>query len=79
MGPPNATWGQIIGQAQGNPEVLKQQEVIKSLQNVLQTNVSVCTSLGNPFISQMATMVDTMLQVCAAGAFGTAAAPYVSL
>jgi hypothetical protein len=23
----------------------------------------VCTSLGNPFISQMATMVDTMLQV----------------
>lgn len=65
MTPPNATWGQILAQAQANPEVLKQQEVIKSLQNVLQTNVSVCTSLGNPFISQMAQMVDSMLQVCA--------------
>jgi hypothetical protein len=64
MGPPNNTWGQILAQAQANPEVLKQQEVIKSLQNVLQTNVSVCTSLGNPYINQMAQMVDSMLQVC---------------
>jgi exportin-1 len=63
MAPPNATWGQILAQAQANQEVLKQQEVIKSLQNVLQTNVSVCTSLGNPYISQMAQLVDTMLQV----------------
>lgn len=63
MAPPNSTWGQILAQAQANPEVLKQQEVIKSLQNVLQTNVSVCTSLGNPYISQMAQMVDSMLQV----------------
>src|SRR5689334_15780647 len=63
MGPPNATWGQILAQVPQNPEVLKQQEVIKSLQNVLQTNVSVCTSLGNPYINQMATMVDSMLQV----------------
>lgn len=63
MGPPNTTWGQILAQAQANAEVLKQQEVIKSLQNVLQTNVAVCTSLGNPFISQMAQMVDSMLQV----------------
>lgn len=66
MGPPNTTWGQILVQAQANPEVLKQQEVIKSLQNVLQTNVSVCTSLGNPYINQMAQMVDSMLQVCQA-------------
>lgn len=67
MGPPNTTWGQILAQAQANPEVLKQQEVIKSLQNVLQTNVSVCTSLGNPYISQMAQMVDSMLQVWLGG------------
>lgn len=36
MAPPNATWSSVILQAQSNPEVLKQQEVIKSLQNVLQ-------------------------------------------
>ena len=32
MGPPNATWQQILLQAAANPEVLKQPEVIKSIQ-----------------------------------------------
>lgn len=63
MAPPNNIWGQILAQAQQSPEVLKQQEVIKSLQNVLQTNVSVCTSLGHPYLSQMVQMADSMLQV----------------
>jgi hypothetical protein len=43
--------------------VLQQQEVIKSLQNVLQTNVSVCSSLGHPYLSQMVQMADSMLRV----------------
>jgi hypothetical protein len=63
MGPPNNIWGQILAQAQANPAVLQQQEVIKSLQNVLQTNVSVCSSLGHPYLSQMVQMADSMLQV----------------
>lgn len=41
MTPPNATWQQILLQARSNPDILKQHEVIKSIQNVLQTNVSV--------------------------------------
>lgn len=63
MSPPNSIWGQIIQQATVNREVLKQQDVIKSLQNVLQTNVSVCSSLGDPYLSQMVHMADTMLQL----------------
>jgi hypothetical protein len=50
-------------QALQNAEVLKQQDVIKSIQNVLQTNVSVCTSLGQPFVSQMNFIYTDMLQV----------------
>lgn len=36
MGPPNATWQQIIEQAKQNVEVLKQAEVIRNVQNILQ-------------------------------------------
>lgn len=63
MAPPNSIWAQIISQATVNREVLKQQEVIKSLQNVLQTNVSICSSLGDPYLSQMVHMADSMLQL----------------
>lgn len=40
MGPPNANWAQILGQARQDVEVLKRGEVVRSLQNILQTNVS---------------------------------------
>ena len=36
MGPPIATWRQIIDQAKQNVEVLKQAEVIRNVQNILQ-------------------------------------------
>jgi exportin-1 len=67
MQPPNTIWAQILQQAQANPDVLKQPEVIKSLQNVLQTNVSLCSSLGSPYLSQMVQMADSMLQVIQLG------------
>ena len=63
MGPPNTTWQQILAQARASPEILKQQEVIRSIQNVLQTNVSVATSLGQPFVSQFSVIFGDMLQV----------------
>ncbi|KAG1655478.1 hypothetical protein FOA52_008673 [Chlamydomonas sp. UWO 241] len=63
MTPPNATWAQILLQARANPDVLRQSEVIKSIQNVLQTNVSLCTSLGHPFIAQFNIIFADMLQV----------------
>ena len=61
MGPPNATWGDIIGQASAQPDILRQPEVVRNIQNILQTNVSVCSSLGQPFVSQMSHIyVDTL-------------------
>lgn len=61
MGPPNATWGDIIGQAAAQPDILRQPEVVRNIQNILQTNVSVCSSLGQPFVSQMSHIyVDTL-------------------
>ncbi len=63
MAPPNTTWAQILAQAEASPEVLKQQEVVRSIQNVLQTNVSVCTSLGQPFVVQFNIIFKNMLQV----------------
>jgi len=54
-------------QAKANPEVLKQQVAIKSIQNVLQTNVSVCTSLGQPFMPQFNVIFADMLQVRCGG------------
>lgn len=63
MAPPNATWQQIIAQAHANPEILKQTEVIRSIQNVLQTNVSVCSSLGQPFSTQFNLIFQDMLAV----------------
>lgn len=39
------------------------QVVMKSIQNLLQTNVSVCTSLGQPFMTQFNIIFTDMLQV----------------
>lgn len=63
MTPPNATWREVIEQAKQNVDVLKQPGVIRNLQNILQTNVSVCSSLGQPFITQMTLIYQDMLNV----------------
>ena len=62
MAPPNATWSGVLAQARASPEVLTDPAVIRSLQTVLATNVSVCTSLGHPFTSQLALIYADMLQ-----------------
>lgn len=63
MEPPNLQWQGIIAQAASNQEYLKQPEIIRQVQNVLQTNVAVCSSLGHPFISQTQLIYTDMLQV----------------
>ena len=74
MAPPNATWQDILAQASQNAEVLRQGEVVRNVHTILSTNVSVCQSLGHPFIHQMQHIYMDMLQVyrcathcCAAG------------
>ena len=63
MGPPNHTWSEMIGQANTQPDVLRQTEVVRNIQNILQTNVSVCSSLGQPFVSQMSLIYVETLNV----------------
>jgi hypothetical protein len=63
MAPPNLTWRGILAQALSNPEIIKQPEIIKNVQNILQTNTSVCSSLGQPFLSQISHIYLDMLKL----------------
>ena len=63
MGPPNATWEQIISQAKAQADILRQTDLVKNIQNILQTNVSVCSSLGQPFVTQMSHIYQDSLNV----------------
>ena len=63
MDPPNVMWAQIIRQARANVEYLKDPAVIKNLANILRTNVGVCTSLGQPFVTQLKLIFVDMLHV----------------
>ena len=63
MEPPNTRWQAIIAAAHQNVESLKQQETIKHVAHILQTNLSVCSSLGQPFQSQMQHIFGDMLNV----------------
>lgn len=63
MAPPNHTWRDIITQATQQPDILKQVEVIRNIQNILSTNCSVSTSLGQPFLSQITLIYLDMLNM----------------
>lgn len=77
MAPPNATWRDLLAQASQNPEVLRHGDTIRNVHTILSTNVSVCSSLGHPFIHQMERLYMDMLQVyrSAAPCSGCAARP----
>ncbi|KAJ4837330.1 Exportin-1 [Turnera subulata] len=60
---PNQKWAEIIGQARQSVDFLKDQEVIRTVLNILQTNTSVATSLGTYFLSQISLIFLDMLNV----------------
>ncbi|PIA33613.1 hypothetical protein AQUCO_04100203v1 [Aquilegia coerulea] len=60
---PNKKWDEIIGQARLSVDFLKDQDVIKTVLNILQTNTSVATSLGTYFSSQISLIFLDMLNV----------------
>ncbi|GMN44193.1 hypothetical protein TIFTF001_013376 [Ficus carica] len=60
---PNQKWGEIIGQARVSVDFLKDQDVIRTVLNILQTNTSVATSLGTFFLSQITLIFLDMLNV----------------
>ncbi|XP_043815379.1 protein EXPORTIN 1A isoform X4 [Manihot esculenta] len=60
---PNQKWAEIIGQARQSVDFLKDQEVIRTVLNILQTNTSVASSLGTYFLSQISLIFLDMLNV----------------
>lgn len=63
MSLPNQGWDEVISQATQNVDVLKDQEAVKQLANILKTNVRACSATGHPFIIQMARIYLDMLNV----------------
>ncbi|KAJ8771344.1 hypothetical protein K2173_026521 [Erythroxylum novogranatense] len=60
---PNQKWAEIIGQARQSVDFLKDQDVIRTVLNILQTNTSVSSSLGTYFLSQISLVFLDMLNV----------------
>nr|XP_029117536.1 protein EXPORTIN 1A isoform X2 [Elaeis guineensis] len=60
---PNQKWAEIIGQASQSVDVLKDQDVIRTVLNILQTNTSAASSLGSFFFPQISLIFLDMLRV----------------
>ncbi|KAK6926156.1 Chromosome region maintenance repeat [Dillenia turbinata] len=60
---PNQKWAEIIGQARQSVDFLKDQDVIRTVLNILQTNTSVASSLGTYFLPQITLIFLDMLNV----------------
>ncbi|EPS70913.1 hypothetical protein M569_03846, partial [Genlisea aurea] len=60
---PNQRWVEIIGQARHSVDYLKDQDVIRAVLNILQTNTSVASSLGTYFLPQISLIFLDMLNV----------------
>lgn len=60
---PNQKWAEIIGQARISVDFLKDQDVIRTVLNILQTNTSVASSLGTFFLLQITLIFLDMLNV----------------
>nr|GMD53661.1 protein EXPORTIN 1A isoform X2 [Ipomoea batatas] len=56
-------WAEIIGQARQSVDFLKDQDVIRAVLNILQTNTSAASSLGTFFLPQITLIFLDMLNV----------------
>ncbi|PUZ69349.1 hypothetical protein GQ55_2G100800 [Panicum hallii var. hallii] len=63
MSLPNQKWAEIIVEAGRSSDILKNQDVIRSVLNILQTNTSVACSLGPYFFPQISAIFLDMLTV----------------
>ncbi|PRT54062.1 Exportin-1 [Wickerhamiella sorbophila] len=59
---PNAGWNGMVQQIAQTPEILAQNpDSVKMLVGVIKTNTAVCTSLGAPYLAQLARIFTDML------------------
>ncbi|XP_044498368.1 protein EXPORTIN 1A-like isoform X3 [Mangifera indica] len=63
MALPNQKWAEILAQAHQSVDFLKDQDVVRTVLNILQTNTSVASSLGTFFLSQISVIFLDMLNV----------------
>ncbi|XP_062189528.1 protein EXPORTIN 1A-like [Phragmites australis] len=63
MSLPYQKWAEIIGEAGRSVDILKNEDVIRSVLNILQTNTSVSCSLGPYFFPQISVIFLDMLTV----------------
>ncbi|KAF5795519.1 putative importin-beta domain, armadillo-like helical, exportin-1/Importin-beta [Helianthus annuus] len=63
MNLPNLRWTEIIGQARSSVDYLKDQDVVRAVLNILQTNTSAASALGTHFLSQITLIFLDMLNV----------------
>ncbi|CAI0559661.1 unnamed protein product [Linum tenue] len=63
MNLPNEKWAEIIASARQSVDFLKDQDVIRTVLNILQTNTSAATSLGTCFLPQISLIFLDMLNV----------------
>ena len=60
---PNQIWDGIIQSATKNIDILRDQETVKQLMNILKTNVAACRSAGHPFVIQLGRIYLDMVNV----------------
>lgn len=60
---PNQIWDGIIQSATKNIDILRDQETVKQLMNILKTNVAACRSVGHHFVIQLGRIYLDMVNV----------------
>ncbi|CAI2353485.1 unnamed protein product [Caenorhabditis sp. 36 PRJEB53466] len=60
---PNRTWSDIIGAACANDSVLEEHEMVRSVLNILKTNVAACKSIGSAFVVQLGNIYNDLLSL----------------
>ncbi|OCT48120.1 Exportin-1 [Cladophialophora carrionii] len=63
MSYPNQAWDSVIQQANSNPAILHDPEIIKVVGNIMKTNVAACSSIGSYFYSQIGRIYHDMLNM----------------
>ncbi|OQU98187.1 Importin-beta domain-containing protein [Cladophialophora immunda] len=63
MSYPNQAWDSVIQQANANPAILHDPEIIKVVGNIMKTNVAACSSIGSYFYSQIGRIYHDMLNM----------------
>ena len=63
MSGPNESWDQFITSISTNPSNLNNTDTLKGISNILKTNLSICESMGSPYMAQLSRIYMDMLSL----------------